>query len=96
MADPPWDKVALDPVSSVREGAERRYQGRAFFDSQRPVLALHEFLSEIGVKALRTHLGRLLGMAEVSTNRAQYEAFFQKVFSRQLSLKGISDGGTAT
>jgi hypothetical protein len=47
---------------------------------------LHQFLSEIGVKALRTHLGRLTGMAEVATDRAEYERFFEKVFGRQLSL----------
>jgi hypothetical protein len=48
--------------------------------------ALHQFLSEIGVKALRTHLGRLLGMAEVASSRAEYEKFFEKVFSQQLTL----------
>ncbi|HEY4013451.1 MAG TPA: P63C domain-containing protein [Polyangiaceae bacterium] len=47
---------------------------------------LHQFLSELGVKALRTHLGRLLGMAEVSETRAQYEGYVEKIFGKQLSL----------
>ena len=44
---------------------------------------LHLFLSEIGVKALRTHLGQLLGIAQVSENREQYERNVEKVFGRQ-------------
>lgn len=47
---------------------------------------LHQFLSEVGVKALRTHLGRLLGMAETSPTRAAYEAHVQRVFGVQLEL----------
>ena len=47
---------------------------------------LHQFLSEIGVKALRTHLGQLLGIAMVSEDRDQYERHFEKVFSQQLAL----------
>jgi hypothetical protein len=50
---------------------------------------LHQFLSELGVKALRTHLGRLLGMAEVSDTRAQYEGYVEKIFGKQLSLPGV-------
>ena len=42
--------------------------------------ALHQFLSEIGVKALRTHLGQLRGIAQVSDDKAQYEKNFEKVF----------------
>ena len=34
---------------------------------------LHQFLSEIGVKTLRMHLGQLLGMAQISDSRATYE-----------------------
>lgn len=47
---------------------------------------LHQFLSVIGVKALRTHLGRLLGMAETSADRATYEAHVSRVFGKQLDL----------
>lgn len=47
---------------------------------------LHQFLSDIGVKTLRTHLGQLLGIAQVSDDREQYERHFEKVFGRQLSI----------
>lgn len=49
---------------------------------------LHQFLSEIGVKALRQHLGQLLGIAQVSEDEAQYERHFVKVFGGQLDLFG--------
>ena len=41
---------------------------------------LHQFLSEIGVKALRTHLGQLLGIAQVSDSKDDYEAKVERVF----------------
>ncbi len=44
---------------------------------------LHQFLSEVGVKALRQHLGQLLGIAQVSTDRAEYEKYVRKVFGQQ-------------
>ena len=47
---------------------------------------LHQFLSEVGVKALRRHLGQLLGIAQVSDTRAQYESNIEKVFGSQLAL----------
>jgi hypothetical protein len=47
---------------------------------------LHQFLSEVGVKALRTHLGRLLGLAEASANKDQYEEHVERIFGVQLSL----------
>lgn len=47
---------------------------------------LHQFLSEIGVKALRTHLGQLLGIAQVSDNGSQYERHVEKIFGTQLTL----------
>lgn len=43
---------------------------------------LHLFLSEIGVKALRQHIGKLLGVAAMSDNKEQYEAGIEKVFGR--------------
>ncbi len=47
---------------------------------------LHQFLSEIGVKALRTHLGRLLGLADASATREEYERHVARVFGRQTSF----------
>jgi hypothetical protein len=47
---------------------------------------LHQFLSDIGVKALRTHLGQLLGIAQLSETRAAYEKNFEKVFKEQIPL----------
>jgi hypothetical protein len=47
---------------------------------------LHQFLSEIGVKALRNQLGQLLGIARISTSREEYEGYFQKLFGEQLML----------
>ena len=34
---------------------------------------LHQFLSEIGVKALRVHLGKLTGIANISRDKLEYE-----------------------
>jgi hypothetical protein len=45
---------------------------------------LHQFLSDIGVKRLRMHLGQLLGIAQVSDNRTEYEYRVEKVFGTQL------------
>lgn len=47
---------------------------------------LHQFLSEIGVKALRTHLGTLLGIAILSPDAEQYERNVFKVFGGQSFL----------
>jgi hypothetical protein len=47
---------------------------------------LHQFLSDIGVKALRTHLGQLLGIAQISADQAEYEKHVQKIFGTQLGL----------
>ena len=47
---------------------------------------LHQFLSEIGVKALRTHLGQLLGIARISKTRKQYESHFNTLFGEQLEI----------
>jgi hypothetical protein len=44
---------------------------------------LHQFLSEVGVKALRQHLGQLLGIAQVSADQAEYERHVRKVFGDQ-------------
>lgn len=47
---------------------------------------LHQFLSEIGVKALRTQLGQLLGIARISKSRQEYEGHFETLFGEQLAL----------
>jgi hypothetical protein len=47
---------------------------------------LFQFLSEIGVKALRTHLGQLLGIAKISKTQAEYEGHVQNVFGAQKNL----------
>lgn len=47
---------------------------------------LHQFLSEIGVKALRTHLGQLLGIAQLSDDQMMYEKNFERVFKEQIPL----------
>jgi P63C domain len=47
---------------------------------------LHQFLSAIGVKALRTHLGQLLGIAQVCETRQDYEKHVSRIFGEQLEL----------
>lgn len=41
---------------------------------------LHQFFSDIGVKALRTQLGQTLGIAQVSDTAEQYEANIRRAF----------------
>jgi hypothetical protein len=57
-----------------RENANARYK------------KLHQFLSDIGVKALRTHLGQLLGIARISKSRPQYEDHFRELFGQQFEI----------
>jgi len=47
---------------------------------------LHQFLSEVGVKALRTQLGQTLRIAQVSDTAEQYEANIRRVFGGQGDL----------
>lgn len=47
---------------------------------------LFQFLAEIGVKALRTHLGQLLGIAKISKNQEEYEGHVNSVFGVQKPL----------
>ncbi|REE17962.1 P63C domain-containing protein [Paraburkholderia sp. BL27I4N3] len=44
---------------------------------------LHQFLSEIGTRALRTHLGQLLGIARISKSKAEYERHVRTLFGDQ-------------
>jgi len=50
---------------------------------------LHQFLSEIGVKALRTHLGQLLGIARISRTKSEYEGHVEQLFGEQPRLPGL-------
>lgn len=47
---------------------------------------LHQFLSDIGVKALRQHLGQLLGISQISKNKDEYEKHIDTVFGDQYKL----------
>lgn len=47
---------------------------------------LHQFLADVGVKALRQHLGQLLGIAQISKDQAEYEKHVQTVFGDQQLL----------
>ena len=47
---------------------------------------LFQFLNEVGTRALRMHLGRVLEMAESSPNRAAYEAKIVDRFGGQTQL----------
>lgn len=45
---------------------------------------IHQFLSEIGVKALRTQVGKILGIATVSETREEYEKYIsEKVYGQR-------------
>lgn len=48
---------------------------------------IHQFLSEIGVKALRTQVGKILGIAIVSDSREEYEKYIAEKIYGQKSLK---------
>lgn len=61
-------------AKTIRAGSPDRYK------------KLHQFLSEIGVKALRQHLGQLLGIAQISKDKAEYERHVQTVFGDQQEL----------
>ena len=48
---------------------------------------IHQFLSEIGVKALRTQIGKITGIATVSQSREEYERHIEEKILGQQSLK---------
>ncbi|UOD33405.1 hypothetical protein INH39_15465 [Massilia violaceinigra] len=53
---------------------------------------IHQFLSEVGVKALRTQVGKITGIAIVSETREEYERYIaEKVFGQ----KSLPFGGDA-
>ncbi len=47
---------------------------------------IHMFLSEIGVKALRTQVGKIMGIASVSRSREEYERHISEQIHGQRSL----------
>lgn len=45
---------------------------------------IHQFLSDVGVKALRTQVGKILGIATVSDSREEYEKYIsEKVYGQR-------------
>lgn len=45
---------------------------------------IHQFLSEIGVKALRTQVGKIMGIATVSETREEYEKYIsEKIYGQK-------------
>lgn len=47
---------------------------------------LHQFLSEIGTRALRIHMGRVLEMVESSKTKEEYEKKVRERFGDQREL----------
>lgn len=47
---------------------------------------IHQFLSEVGVKALRTQVGKIMGIASVSRSREDYERHISEQIHGQASL----------
>lgn len=47
---------------------------------------VHQFLSEVGVKALRTQVGKIIGIASVADTRAEYERYIAEKIYGQRSL----------
>lgn len=41
---------------------------------------IHMFLSDVGVKALRRHIGKIIGMASMCETKEQYESALERVF----------------
>lgn len=78
------DQVYRPLAKSSGKIFELTKQNRA--DAKARHKKLHQFLSEVGVKALRTQLGQLLGIARISKDKAEYESFFQKLFGTQLDM----------
>ena len=65
-------------------------------NSQQGNKRLHQFLSEVGVKALRNHLGQLLGIARISSDQDEYEGYFRKLFGVQRDLFFLTDASLSS
>ncbi len=68
-------------------------------DAKNPVIyksgrryKLHQFLEDVGVKALRNHLGQIVGIGKLSPTNDAFKRNFAKVFGKQgeLDLEGWS------
>nr|ABY40542.1 hypothetical protein 3.6 [Burkholderia phage Bups phi1] len=64
---------------------------RALRDKDPGKKKLFQFLNEVGTRALRMHMGRVLEMAESSATSAEYEAKFAKRFGAQQELDLAED-----
>jgi hypothetical protein len=77
MCGGPWLQVSGHILSLTRaQKAARNERSKK----------LHQFLSEVGVKALRQHLGQLLGIAQVSTDKTEYEKYVRRIFGIQQEM----------
>lgn len=63
---------------------------RALRDQDPQKKKLFQFLNDIGARALRIHMGRILEMAESSKTSAEYEARFAARFGAQQELELLS------
>lgn len=59
---------------------------RALRDRDQGKKKLFQFLNDIGTRALRIHMGRILEMAEDSSSVEEYERKFNKRFGEQQEL----------
>jgi hypothetical protein len=57
---------------------------------------LHQFLSEVGAKVLRTHLGQLLGIAQVSKDQHEYERHVKNIFGTNQQYEFDFEDSTST
>lgn len=55
---------------------------------------LFQFLNDIGARALRMHLGRLMEMAESSADQAEYEKKIRERFGDQQELELVTSSGS--
>jgi hypothetical protein len=78
--DQVYRPLAKSSGKILRLTQEQRYNSKTRWKR------LHQFLSEIGVKALRTQLGQLLGIARISKTKNEYERHFQTLFGEQIDL----------
>lgn len=47
---------------------------------------IHMFLSDVGVKALRRHIGKIIGMASMCEQKDQYESGLKRVFGEDIKI----------
>jgi hypothetical protein len=87
----PWKFMHLTKDHVYKNLAKSRGKILELTQNQRaandePNKKLHQFLSDIGSKALRQHLGQLLGIAQISKDKQEYEKYVNKIFGEQLLL----------